>query len=137
MKNLSQTPNPNKLPTILVIDDDEGIVEMTTELLTSSGYKVIPLTNVKDSKEVEDVIINNYPVIILLDLWMPGIRGETLTKELKSNNQTKNTPIIIIAAHRQTEEIAQNVGADDFLVKPYNITDLEAVVTKYCNLLSS
>lgn len=113
---------------ILVCDDDQSILEVVEIVLTSNNYQVSTLTN---GKAIQKKVIDLQPDVILLDLWMPGIDGKEITKLLKSNDQTKNIPIIILSALNDTEKIAHSIGADNFLAKPFDINDLLKMVEKY------
>ena len=114
--------------TVLICEDDEGIIDVTTIVLQEKGYKVIPLLDCQKVYEYVDAL---KPDIILLDLWMPDINGEEVTRTLKSNDHTKHIPIIIISANKDTEKIAKNAGADTFLCKPFDIEELEQTVERY------
>ncbi|MBP7967014.1 response regulator transcription factor [Candidatus Woesebacteria bacterium] len=113
---------------ILICDDDEGIVDVASIILTDAGYKVFAIT------ESQKVMLNAKkinPQLILLDLWMPNLSGEEVTKQLKQTPETSNIPIIIVSASRNTEDIAKRIGADYFLCKPFDMEELETVVKKY------
>lgn len=116
--------------TILVCDDDDGILDVVTIILNEMGYKVIALC---DSEEVLTFVEHSPPDLILLDLWMPNISGEELTVKLKKNIKSQLIPIIIISASKDTEKIASDSGADDCLIKPFDIEELENMVKKYIN----
>ena len=118
----------NRTKTVLICEDDEGIIDVTTIVLQEKGYKVIPLLDCQKVYEYVDAL---KPDIILLDLWMPDINGEEVTRTLKSNDHTKHIPIIIISANKDTEKIAKNAGADTFLCKPFDIEELEQTVERY------
>ena len=113
---------------ILICDDDEGILDVATIVLHDKGYNVIALN---DCKDVAEKISDYSPDLILLDLWMPGVGGEELAKRLKKDDKTKNIPIVVVSARRDTEEAAKKSGADDFLLKPFDIEQLEYVVEKH------
>lgn len=113
---------------VLICDDDEGIIDVASIILSDAGYDVIAIT---ESREVLSLATKSNPQLILLDLWMPNMSGEEVTKELKQNPKTSNIPIIIISASRNTEDIARRIGADHFICKPFDIDELEKVVKKY------
>lgn len=112
---------------ILVCDDDAGIVDVASIILEEKGYEV---ATVSRGEDVIQAIKGRLPDLILLDLWMPGITGDKITRRLKSSHKTKNIPIIIFSANRDTEEIARNAGANGFICKPFDITDLENIIAK-------
>ncbi len=113
---------------ILICDDDEGIADVTKIILEEAGYLV---TGCSNGDEVFIAIQKKLPKLIMIDLWMPGINGDEVTRQLKSDTKTKHIPIIIISANKDTLSISKAAGADDFLCKPFEINDLEAVAKKY------
>lgn len=113
---------------ILVCDDDEGIVEVMRIILEDNGYQVKTLSN---GKAIHKKTLEYCPDIIFLDIWMPGIDGREVTKLLKNDQQTAELPIVVISALNDTKKIAHEVGADDFLEKPFDMTDLLDMVEKY------
>lgn len=119
---------PNQSKTILVCDDDEGILEVVQFVLERKEYQVIA---VADSREVYQLIDKAKPDMLILDLWMPEIGGEEIAQTVKTNDGTKDIPVIILSAHAQTEKKAKNAGADDYLLKPFDIDALEALVDRY------
>jgi CheY-like chemotaxis protein len=116
------------MKTILVCDDDEGILEVVKIVLEDQGYNVVPLS---DPEKVQSTVIKVKPNLILLDLWMPVLNGDTITQALKAAPETKNIPVIIISANKDTSAIAKKIGADSFLAKPFNIEELESLVARF------
>lgn len=114
--------------TVIICDDDEGILDVASIVLEEKGYTVLPLGN---CDEVQDLVHKEKPDLILMDLWMPGKGGEQVTKELKSDPDTASIPIIIVSASKNTKDTALSAGADDFLYKPFDIEELETMVDKY------
>jgi DNA-binding response OmpR family regulator len=114
--------------TIIICDDDEGILEVVKIVLEEKGYDVIALSN---PEKVLDTIKNSSPHLILLDLWMPILNGDLITQTLKSSEETKNIPVIIFSANKDTAEIAKQIGADNYLTKPFDIDQLEKLVDSY------
>lgn len=105
---------------VLVADDDAAILEALTLMLEDAGYKVETTTDGYTVQQLQD----NFPDLILLDLWMSGIHGRDICRHLKNQEHTKKIPIIIISANKDTEEIAKKAGADDFILKPFDMNDL-------------
>jgi len=114
---------------VLICEDDEGIVEIAQIVLTEAGYEV---HSAMSKVEIWDAIRQWKPDLILLDLWMPEVSGEALTRELKQDPLFHNIPIIIVSANSETEKIAKQAGANDFIYKPFDINVLEEQVTRYC-----
>ena len=115
-------------PVIYVCDDDDGILDVMTIVLEEAGFTVIQKT---DGRAVMADIGNDLPDLLLVDLWMPTVGGEELTKKIKSNQELAHIPVIIISANRNTETIATAAGADGFLAKPFDIDELVALVRKF------
>lgn len=113
---------------ILVADDQHSILEVVKIILEEEGYEV---KTVSEGSEVFNSAKEYLPDLILLDIWMPGLNGKSVTKHLKSQKETSNIPIVIISALSQIDKIAKDVGADDYLPKPFDINNLLKVVKKY------
>lgn len=114
--------------TVLLCDDDEGTLEISKIILEKSGYKV---RLVGDCDDVYESIINIKPDIVFLDIWMLGTGGGKIAKRLKRNKETKKIPVIIMSAHENLKKVTKEVGADDFLAKPFDIQELSAIVKKH------
>jgi two-component system, OmpR family, alkaline phosphatase synthesis response regulator PhoP len=113
---------------VLICEDDEGIIELAEIVLEEAGYNVVTEMN---SQNIYNVIERVKPDLLLVDLWLPGISGDVITRHLKEQESTKNLIIIVMSANKDTEKIAHDAGADAFLAKPFDIAALEAIVTKY------
>ena len=110
---------------ILVYDDEESILEVIKIILEEHGFEVISST--KGENIMQDVEANN-PSLILLDIWMKGINGNEVAKQLKSDEKTKEIPIILISALNETQQIAEVAGVDGFLKKPFDMDELVKLV---------
>lgn len=112
---------------ILIVDDDLAINEAMSLILEDAGYGVIATS---DSTQVMEMI-KQRPDLILLDIWMPYIDGREVCKMLKSDSSAKHIPVIMVSATRDTETIAKSAGADDFLIKPFEMRELLAKVAQH------
>lgn len=113
--------------TILVADDDPAILHAVKMLLEDEGYTVVTTDGDKTAREVK----RHLPDLILLDIWMSGMDGRDICKQLKAYESTKHIPIIMISARQDTEKIAKESGADDFLAKPFDIFNLLKKIEQY------
>lgn len=111
----------------MVADDDTAILEAIELMLEDEGYEVITLS---DGKRVLGMY-EQKPDLLLLDIWMSGVDGRDICKKLKSDIKFKTTPIIIISANNDTQRIAKEIGADDFIAKPFQMNELLSKVAKY------
>jgi two-component system, NtrC family, response regulator AtoC len=112
---------------ILVIDDEPILRESLTVALGSSGYEVLTAGSGEEGLEV---FSREKPDVILLDHWLPGINGDRVLENIKE--AAPETPVIIMTAQGSIE-LAVNLmklGAFDFLVKPFDLDQIEALVSK-------
>lgn len=122
---------------ILVVDDEDRNLRLMKLLLTSFGYDVLTASNGEEALEkVHDIP----PDVILLDIMMPQIDGFEVARQLKKEEETKIIPIVMVTALNEVEDRvkALEAGADDFLNKPVDKTELRArvqslVKVKACN----
>jgi len=112
-------------PKILIVDDELLNRDLLHSFLTSLGYTTLEAENGK--KAIEN-IIQEKPDIILLDLNMPEMDGFEVLKIIKANPNTRMIPIVIITGLKdeQNHLKALELGADDFLIKPFNFNFLKA-----------
>ena len=112
---------------ILIADDNIGILEAMQLILEDAGDEV---ETTEDGRMVQEMV-QKFPDVLLLDIWMSGMNGGDICKHLKSQERTKQIPIIICSANKDTKQIAHEAGADDFLLKPFEMDNLLAKVKKF------
>jgi DNA-binding response OmpR family regulator len=110
--------------TILVVDDERNIVHLTRLYLTNEGYRVEEAFDGKQALEKARAV---NPDLVVLDLMMPEMDGLSVCKELR---KTSNVPVIILTARDDDVDkiVGLEVGADDYLTKPFNPRELVARV---------
>ena len=108
---------------ILCADDEPSIREFLHDVLTHEGYEVITAS---DGREALMLAVKEQPDLILLDILMPNLDGIETCRQLRERPTTRNIRIIILTAYDQRERLEQSIeaGADDFLGKPVDITEL-------------
>jgi PleD family two-component response regulator len=119
----AQPAAPRSKGRILVIDDSELVLELTREALQEIGYEVV--TN-SSWLEVNAAIRDYKPDLILLDLVMPSIKGESLCEILKRSSFSASIPIVIFSSKDEAEvkRLAEDAGADGWIVKRMNKRDI-------------
>jgi len=106
---------------VLVVDDEIEIRDMLGIFLKEQGYEAILASNGEDAVELAE---KENPVVILLDILMPGMDGIEICKRLKAKEKTRFIPVIIATALWDRYMDAVEAGADDFITKPFNLTEL-------------
>ncbi len=112
------------METILVCDDDREIVEAIDIYLTQEGYRVL---KAYDGIEALEVLKNNEVHLLVIDVMMPRLDGLRATLKIR---QESSIPIIILSAKSEDADkiLGLNVGADDYVAKPFNPLELTARV---------
>lgn len=110
---------------ILVVEDEASIRDMLRFALERAEFR---LTLAANAQEARLRIAESRPDLILLDWMMPGLSGVEYTKELKGGATTKDIPIIMVTARAEEEDKvrALNIGADDYVSKPFSFPELIA-----------
>lgn len=103
---------------ILIYDDVAEILAVTRIILEKNNYRVE--TRMFCDNIIED-ISDAKPDIILMDLWIPTIGGESATTLLKNNSTTSHIPVILFSANIEIEIIAERTNANGFLKKPFDV----------------
>ena len=115
----------NKETSILIIEDDKDIVEMLSFHLKKNNYTILYSYNGEDGLTKAR---KNNPDLILLDLMLPGIHGLDVCRNIKSDQKTKNIPIIMLTAMGQEDDIVKGLetGGDDYITKPFSLDIISA-----------
>ena len=103
---------------ILVIDDDDGILNLVSALLTRIGITPIIASTAEEGLEIlEEQFVN----LLILDLMLPGISGFDVLERLRADDRFDDLPILILSAIVDPEGISKGLemGADSYLTKPY------------------
>src|ERR1700749_2332782 len=110
---------------VVSLDDDIDILQICTIVLKKKGFDVQTLNN---SNQVINEVRTYHPDVILMDNWIPGPGGIEATRLLKQDRQTHDIPVIFFSANSNVTQLARDAKADYFLQKPFDITELEAIV---------
>ncbi|GAB6095780.1 sigma-54 dependent transcriptional regulator [Desulfatiferula olefinivorans] len=117
-------------PTLLIVDDEPSILSSLKGLLTDEGFEVITAAN---GYECLKTIETEYPDLVLLDIWMPGIDGIETLKEIKKIHP--RLPVIMISGHGtiETAVTATRFGAFNFIEKPISIDKVIVAINNALN----
>lgn len=108
--------------TILVVDDQPSVRQLLQEYLTGQGFRVLLAT---DGQDALYMARHEQPDLILLDIMMPKMDGYQFLRQFR---QERQTPVIIISAREEETDavLGLDLGADDYVVKPFRMRELEA-----------
>jgi diguanylate cyclase len=118
----SQSP-----PLILIVDDERNNRKLLEVMLSAEGYRTISATT---GEEALAMVAEHTPDLVLLDVMMPGVDGYQVASQIKANERTRNTRIILITALNDlnSQKHGMTAGADAFLSKPVERVELFARV---------
>lgn len=121
---------------ILVIDDEKDIGELIEYNLGKEGYRVVSAYN---GEEALRFVKGELPSLIILDLMLPGIDGLEVCRILKREDRTSGIPIIMLTAKGEEADIVAGLelGADDYVTKPFKVRELLARIRAIFRRLSS
>lgn len=112
---------------IYVVEDDSNIREIEAYTLKNSGYTVVEFECARDFYKK---IAERVPNLVVLDIMLPDDDGLNMIKKLRSNPETKRVPVILVTAKTSEIDMVKglDVGADDYITKPFRIMELIARV---------
>ena len=114
-----------KPDTILIVDDDQEIRRLLVDYLARNGLTAIPA---RDGREMWHALERHAVDLIVLDLMLPDIDGLTLCRDLRARTPTAAIPVMMLTARGEDADriVGIEMGADDYLVKPFNPRELLA-----------
>lgn len=120
-RNFRNTPKEGSA--VLIVDDSRTIRFALKKMLAQGGYQVLEADNGKDAI---DIARHHEPVLILMDIVMPGLNGFQATRRMRKIEETRKIPIVIMSGNKEaTEEFWINrIGANDFMGKPFSRREL-------------
>jgi two-component system alkaline phosphatase synthesis response regulator PhoP len=123
MKQTKFDKEKNKTPIILVVDDNQQNLELLQAYLEDIDCKSVPAY---DGLEALEIVADQPPDLILLDVMMPKMSGFEVCKRLKNDPKTEDIPIIMVTALNEYGDIERGIdsGTDDFISKPVNKLEL-------------
>lgn len=112
---------------LLLIEDEEALREIVSFNVKNAGHSIVDTDNANDALMLlEDFL----PDLILLDIMLPGLKGDQFLSLLRNNNKFAQVPVIVISAKSGEEDIVRVLksGADDYLTKPFSVKVLLAKI---------
>jgi two-component system cell cycle response regulator DivK len=117
-----------KTKKVLIIDDDISCLEVMELVVNGLGFEpyVFPTWTSQTIQQIIDIA----PDLIILDEWLIGVKGSELCMILKSINQLRTVPIILVSGTDGLAEIAKRSFADGYVEKPFDISDIEKIILR-------
>ena len=115
---------------VLFVDDEKDLLKLIETRLMSWGYDVI---TAPDGEKGLQLLRERKPDLVLLDYLLPGMDGATVCKQIKNDNELKKTPLIFFSAspHLLSLEVLHSTKADDYIVKPFDPTELHEKIKHF------
>ncbi len=119
--------NESDRPLVLVADDDADIRALVTFRLERAGYDVVEAS---DGEEALRLAREQTPDLAVLDVMMPKLAGDEVTRRIRGDEATQQMPVILLTARVQEDDVARGfeAGADDYIKKPFSPQELRARV---------
>ncbi|MEE9192544.1 MAG: response regulator [Candidatus Aerophobetes bacterium] len=108
----------------LIVEDNQDSQFLLTVLIKSMGFSAILANN---GMEAVEKAIEEKPHLILMDIMLPGIDGREATRRIRSNQETKEIPILAVTAITDKSQLRECIkaGCNDYILKPFNNKDLQ------------
>lgn len=116
---------------VIVVDDSPAILDSVKLMLDMEGFDV---TNYERGSEMfNSLTLTAKPDVILMDMWLSGEDGRDICKMIKSHQDFKNIPVVIMSASRGLGDSALESGAVDFIPKPFDLGEIVEKIRYYSN----
>lgn len=110
---------------VLIFDDDADVLSICSYLLKKLGWEVYTRL---DCNNIVDVVREAAPDVILMDNWIPDTGGIIATRTLKAHPEFRHIPVIYFSANHDVKNLSVQAGADVYLEKPFDISQLEQII---------
>ena len=114
---------------VIVCDDDRHILEVLKLIVEFSGAEVLVED---DSAKLFGRLNEDRPDLLIIDLWMPNLSGQEIISMIRSDDKMKNMYILCLSASDDGEEVAMRAGANQFLPKPFEMTEILQIIENNC-----
>jgi CheY-like chemotaxis protein len=115
---------------VLVVEDDRDLVCLMEMVLTDAGYRVATAC---DGAEALKRVAEEMPGVILLDMRMPGMSGWEFAREFRAR-YGRQAPLVVVTAAENARRRAEEIGAEAWLEKPFDLEDVLAAVAKHLKI---
>lgn len=112
---------------VLVVEDDADLLSMVRLVLEGAGYRVVTAA---EGAEALQKVAGEMPALILLDMKMPGMDGWEFSRHFRAR-YNRQAPIVVLTAAENARRRAEEIGAEGYLGKPFEISELVAIAERY------
>jgi DNA-binding response OmpR family regulator len=112
--------------TVLIVEDEADLASLLSDVLKEAGYEVVLTTGQSAVQQAGEV----KPALILMDYVMPGINGAAVVAQMRETLKVKLPPLVLVSGRPEVKRLADEVGADAFLYKPFDVDDLLTLVAR-------
>lgn len=113
--------------TVLVVEDDPDIRLLLKSVLESEGYRIVEAATGKDAVTLASQV---HPRLILMDISLPLLDGLSATRQIKAEAALRDTLVLAVSAYDSVRRRAVQAGCADLIVKPIDLEELKAVVSR-------
>jgi DNA-binding response OmpR family regulator len=117
-----------KKPKILIVDDEAAILHALGIYLREEGYSTEAIA--KFDHYLAGIESSKLPDVVVLDILLNQEDGLKIAQDIKTTPRTSHIPVILISALPNVQQLAENVGADAYLAKPFDVRELNAAIEK-------
>ena len=115
---------------ILIVEDGETLFKLESTLLSLKGYEV---NEVMDGPSALEAMVSMKPDLVILDVMLPCIDGYEVCRQIKTNEETRHIPVVMVSAKSSDEDIAkgEQSGADWYITKPFKSVRLLETIQRF------
>lgn len=117
---------------ILIVDDEAYIRLLLRDCLRQAGYDTV---SASDGREALEVVREETPDLVLLDITMPEMDGWQVLKAIRADDRIRMTPVVMLTARGEAESLmeSQTLRAEDYFIKPFAVDELVMYIRRYLN----
>ena len=115
---------------VMVVDDAYADLKLMESILRSAGHQVLSYL---DGERIEEKLAAELPDVLLLDVVMPKRNGYDILRQVKKDERTRHTPVVLVTCRNQDSDRVwgKRQGADEYVTKPFTPAELLTVVTRF------